>query len=81
MKKKHVLKQDTLLYWLRQSNIEKKKKVFPFYLESPRPVSPSQGLWTPISSSGALDFLSAYLVIDSLSATVIYFFDNVPYRR
>ena len=80
MKKKHVLKQDKLLYWLRQSNIEK-KSVSPFLRESPRPVSPSQGLQTPISSSGALDFLSAYLVIDSLSATIIYLLDNFPYRR
>ena len=41
-KEKHVLKQDTLLYRLRQSNIG--KKVCPFLLlENPRPLSPPQG--------------------------------------
>ena len=44
-KEKHVLKQDTLLYWLKTKQY--KKKVCPFlFLEILRPLSPPQGTQT-----------------------------------
>ena len=36
-KEKHVLEQDTLLYWLRQSYVEKKKKFVLFPWRAPEP--------------------------------------------
>ena len=64
-KEKHVLKQDTLLCWLRQSNIEKKPLSF----------SPPSQLQTPVSSSGTPDFLSTYLGIDSHMDPNSFIFD------
>ena len=43
-----------------------RKNICPFLLESRRPLSP-QGLQTPFSAWGALDFLSTYLGIDCQS--------------
>ena len=40
-----------------------------FLFESPRSLFPSRGLWTAFSSLGTLDFLSAYLGIDSHTVT------------
>ena len=40
LRKKHVLKQDTLLYWLRQSNVETKVCLF-LFLKNSRPLFPS----------------------------------------
>ena len=54
-----------MLYWLRQSNVE--KNVCPFLFESPRTLSPYQGFQNPFSSLGTLDFLSTYLGNDSLN--------------
>ena len=67
VKEKHVLEQDTLLHWLIQSSIEKKKCCPFLLLESPGlgPLPPSQGLQTTFSSSGTPD-LSTCLGIDSL---------------
>ena len=48
VKEKHILEQDTLLYWLRQSDVEKKMFILfsraldPFLLlKGPEPLSPS----------------------------------------
>ena len=43
-----------------------------FLFESPRSLFPSRGLWTAFSSLGTLDFLSAYLGIDSLRSVLIH---------
>ena len=47
-----------------------RKSICPSLLKSPWPLSLSQGLRTPFSSSGTLNFLSTYLGIDSLSKRV-----------
>ena len=64
---KYILEQDTLLYWLRPSNVGKKCLSFSSSWEPLVPLSPSPGPWTPFSSLGTKDFLSTCLGIDALS--------------
>ena len=71
VKEKHVLEQDTLLYWLRQSNVENqpnKQNLCPFlFLQNPRPLSHPREPQTPLFSLGTQNFLPSYLGIDSLT--------------
>ena len=75
VKERHILEQDTLLYWPRQGNVEKNVCLF-FLLECLGPFSPPWEPQTPFFTSGTLDFSSTWLGIDSLTGR--FFTDLKP---
>ena len=59
---------------------KERKKLYPFFLlQSPGPLASSQESWTPFSSLKTLDFLSTYLIINSLNYINLFFFSSCYY--